>query len=115
MTSSMERLASLTPEDAVAAGVAVMDEHGPADWRSRIDLGLFNIALPNMCVLGQVYGSYFTGFPEVFPDIADDTAHNVIEQSEAAQLHGFDIGPWVNFDGSDLDAAWLEELTREHS
>ena len=42
-------------------GIALLDERGPADWRSKIDLNVLDMASSSTCVLGQLYGSYVMG------------------------------------------------------
>lgn len=47
-------------EDSIRKGVAVLDKVLP-DWRERINLDRLNVANYNLCVLGQVFGSYTEG------------------------------------------------------
>lgn len=51
----------LTRDEAttrVARGAAYLDQTTP-DWARKIDVGTLNIENACLCVLGQVYGSYF--------------------------------------------------------
>ena len=45
----------------VASGIALLDDHGPQNWRSRINPDTINIRDVRHCTLGQVYGHYDDG------------------------------------------------------
>lgn len=49
---------TLSAEERVSNGIALLDEHGPLGWRYTLDdtLDMFHD-----CVLDRVYGNYFTG------------------------------------------------------
>lgn len=47
-----------TDEERVRRGIALLDEHGPEDWRTKLTEPL-NLNDTWHCVLGQVYGSYW--------------------------------------------------------
>lgn len=53
-----------TVAERVAAGATVLDEHAP-DWVDRISLADLNIGSCRRCVLGQVFGHYFTGLDKL--------------------------------------------------
>jgi hypothetical protein len=42
-------------EAEIARGVAVLDRHGPANWRRRINVSRLDLKKVCDCVLGQVY------------------------------------------------------------
>lgn len=50
-----------TIEERVAAGVALLDAKGPADWRSLINLDILNLDDAYNCILGQLYGEFIQG------------------------------------------------------
>lgn len=50
-----------TINERVQAGIALLDEKGPADWRERIDLGKLDLAYMSRCILGQVFGDFYAG------------------------------------------------------
>lgn len=41
--------------EAVTAAIALLDKHGPENWRDRIDLTRLNMWSWRDCILGQVY------------------------------------------------------------
>ena len=45
----------------VPRGVALLDEKGPSDWRSKIDPAKLRMFSFHGCVLGQLYGNFFIG------------------------------------------------------
>lgn len=57
----MESTLTIATSDAVAAGMRLLDERGPADWMQRIDLDRLDITYASRCVLGQVYGTFAVG------------------------------------------------------
>ncbi len=83
---------------AVEAGAAFLDAKGVKNWRAKINLRTFDIGRVEDCVLGQIYGSYFTG--------RDDIFH--IDVKEAGEL-GFN----THFYAQDmLNELWVELLSR---
>ena len=42
----------------VRRGIDLLDEHGPSDWRERIDVESLEMANVFSCVIGQVFGAY---------------------------------------------------------
>jgi hypothetical protein len=82
---------------AVARGVELLDEAGPAGWREVIDLGLLNLSSGRLCVLGQLYGSYQDGLQEL--DV--ERAHDL----------GFVCGHWSICYCDHLTELWRERLT----
>lgn len=53
--------ATETDRARVRSGVDLLDLRGPPDWRSRIDPDRLNVDSGRDCVLGQVYGTYWSG------------------------------------------------------
>jgi hypothetical protein len=45
----------------VNRGIAVLDKHGPANWRSMVEPDSLNVGSCSFCPLGQIYGSYQEG------------------------------------------------------
>jgi hypothetical protein len=48
----------------VAAGAALLDTKAPG-WAGKVDVGELEIANPEWCVLGQVFGGYVEGKAEL--------------------------------------------------
>lgn len=61
MFGNKKSLAKKVVRPEVVAGIELLDEMGPADWRDTIDVKRLNIELADRCVLGQLYGSYLGG------------------------------------------------------
>lgn len=62
--------------EQVQAGADLLDKHGPADWRSRVDLSRLDILDPDNCILGQIYGDYNQGMKSL--GIVTGTAYGFI-------------------------------------
>lgn len=45
-------------ESAVQAGIKWLDENGPENWRSLVNLYILDISSVRRCVLGQVFAKY---------------------------------------------------------
>jgi hypothetical protein len=45
----------------VDAGIALLDEKGPKDWRDKLDLSTLDVVDPQKCILKQIYGRYGIG------------------------------------------------------
>lgn len=52
----------------VALGVQRLDEHFGPDWPHRIDLESLDLASSYDCVLGQLFGEFWTGVQTLWPD-----------------------------------------------
>lgn len=50
-----------TLQERVQAGIAVLDELGPENWRELVDLNTLDMTSESMCILGQLYGEYTEG------------------------------------------------------
>lgn len=51
-----------TMQERVQKGAALLDAHfGGSIWRGRIDLATLDIRHPKQCILGQLFGDYFSG------------------------------------------------------
>lgn len=48
-------------EKQVKAGIALLDEHGPEDWRERVNLETLSFPSLRLCPLGQVYRDFTLG------------------------------------------------------
>jgi hypothetical protein len=48
-------------QERVQAGIKFLDENAPRNWRERVDLDRLDIDKSSRCVLGLVYGNYWTG------------------------------------------------------
>lgn len=83
--------------EAVSKGIALLDEHGPSDWRLKVDLSILDMDNMQYCILGQVY----RGFPVGLHILAEKANFSVRE-------FGFD-GPfaWLEACGEE----WKRQLT----
>lgn len=110
-------------ESAVQAGIAWLDEHGPEDWRSLVNVRILDINSTQYCVLGQVFAKYannpehtrtgYWGDPEMYYSGYDYAVHTFLN----GQFHDSITGP-LGFSGyceeysnEDLDAVWRAALS----
>lgn len=82
----------------VAAGIKLLDEQGPQDWRSKIDLGSLRLESCDVCVLGQVFGVYDNGLDALDIDTYD------------AKKYGFN----TDYSMQELTAAWKDALGKNN-
>lgn len=85
-----------SPEQKAAANGARLLDREKVDWARKIDLRRLDISSTLECPLGQVYGSYFTGWQELDLLTADER-----------EAHGFVAGP-QHFPA--LNRAWRKEI-----
>lgn len=98
-------------EEQVQRGAAWLDEHALEGWRDRIDLGKLDIDNQNRCILGQLWGDYFTALRQTeFPMGLGATAvHDYYEAVAAADRdhwardHGFLSAPAIGFSAESLE------------
>lgn len=82
----------------VVAGAEWLDETRPG-WEQEIDLSSLFMADCSMCVLGQVFGNYFTGLNHVNSDEDDISWSN---------KHGFLLSdPTMGSDWDMLRDTWI--------
>jgi len=48
-------------EAEVERGIALLDEHAPADWIGNVDIERLDMGSGRNCILGQVFGNYSWG------------------------------------------------------
>lgn len=77
----------------VAAGIKLLDEREPG-WRSKVEADDLNLGSCDVCVLGQVFGSYDLGLSDLGIDTVD------------AKAYGFN----TSYDFQDLTDAWKDAL-----
>lgn len=87
MSADVEVVFTPWPYDAVARGMALLDEKVPG-WRKRIDLSTLDLSDPSFCIAGQLNCWNLVG-------------------SDA--YHAFDV-PDITFDYAVLDDAWREAI-----
>lgn len=80
--------------ERVAKGAALLDEIKP-DWRNGIDLERFNIHSSQLCILGQLFGSYIDGLYALWGSMP------LTGNDRPAEAHGFMV--------SGFEAAWADE------
>jgi hypothetical protein len=89
----------ITADQAVANGVAFLDEHGPDGWRDKINLETLCISSSQNCPLGQVYGGFFVGWPKV---------RKALGHEPEAYTLGFDVH--TDIDNEEMLQAWRDAL-----
>jgi hypothetical protein len=96
-------------DDVIRRGAALLDERGPIDWRTRIDLDRLNVQSVYYCVVGQVFTTRFGMF---------DAWDNGLVQLGAPDDDDDDRLEWLVARGFDapnsylaLSAAWHRYLT----
>lgn len=103
--------------EQVARGMALLDAHGPADWRERIDLDRLTFKSSTDCVLGQVYGDMDLGLDELAGLLMAEDVSVYSDTGQAAMYnHGFtaspeSLTPDSPEDDAALVAAWRAALT----
>lgn len=93
--------------ERVAKGAIIMDTyHGGIGWAERIDTETLNMALWNLCVVGQYFGNYSQGMDKLGISLRDE-----------AWEFGFNIAPddecYYDLNHSDyalLEIAWIDEI-----
>lgn len=85
-----------------AKGAELMDRACPG-WASRMDVDKLDIADPDACILGQIFGGYLEGL-DALEDHLDIDWFKTVDQIG----HGFEIGDDISF--SRLTKAWLNEI-----
>ncbi len=106
MTSTLEY------EERVRRGMAWLDEHAPANWRAKVNLRKFDMENPCHCVVGQVFGDYWTALEE----LAGLDAGGVESPSSQWEIdHGFNLpeGQDSDPDWGDLERAWVRALAAD--
>lgn len=94
-----------TAKARVLAGAAVLDAHGPTDWRSKVSLDRLDMSSSDNCILGQVFADYWNG------RVALSKAIGVENDVSWARDLGFTAGTGTMF--GELDNAWKEYLTTQ--
>ena len=82
---------------AVENGAAVLDREVPG-WIFLINLDTLDLEDCNRCVLGQVFGGFWTGMATLFDDAASP---------EVAVTCGFEIEGVSDEDYTELTDAWI--------
>lgn len=82
--------------DIVRRGAAFLDERVGLDWPLKIDLEVFDLAVTDKCVLGQLYGEYSVG----------------VDRLLRRDLDAADYGFWAlsSYGWDGLDACWREVI-----
>jgi hypothetical protein len=94
----------MNAREAVARGVALLDEHMPG-WELKIDLGALDMGDCDVCVLGQLVGNYTRGLHKL--GIYDGWFGPIsYEEIPACAWFGFESGTIA---GSERDYAALEQ------
>lgn len=85
----------------VKTGAALLDVKVP-DWATKIDLSTLQMKSACRCILGQIYGDYYTG----------EAALNLLDDEMQVVGSGFDL-TWREIDDFDLlQAAWVAEIKK---
>lgn len=81
-------------DSVVAAGIQFLDANYSGDWRKKVDARSLDLASCDVCVLGQIFGSYDTGKADLDIDTTE------------AKKYGFN----TDYDFSALTKAWKTAL-----
>jgi hypothetical protein len=85
--------------ERVAAGAAWLDQHAAPDWVEDVNLERLDMNHRRRCVLGQIYGDYFSAGDVALPS--------------RSELYGFNVSrPYDDDVFAQLDAEWTR-LIRE--
>lgn len=93
----MTNTTELTNEERVEKGAALLDEQNPG-WYKRINLDTLDQCDPSLCILGQLYGAWYTG-NRILSDFAENN----------------DLDYSYGFDGSNNDTmtkVWTAFITK---
>lgn len=94
--------------ERVLKGIRKLElEHGP-DWINKIDVNKLQLANVNQCVLGQMYGGYFTGRDQLL--FSTSGAEHDRSRNKIATEYGFWNDDYISYPA--LDRIWKEEIAR---
>lgn len=85
--------------DAVQRGVARLDRDMP-DWRKHVASDILDMSHCGFCVLGQLFGNFYTGLDMLLPPHADVVDADIVNLGFAT----------ANASYHHLTQAWREEL-----
>jgi hypothetical protein len=90
-------------------GMALLDERGPAGWRTDINIPALDMGHGLRDVLGQLYGSYNRGMSALF---GEDWADRPDEKDEKTgrSYSAFGFAPFLGMTRFVLTDAWKKEL-----
>ena len=81
---------TLTLQERIRYGIALLDAYGPKNWRNRITRAItkkrLDLKNPKHCILGEVYGDYFVGLRQLNLDTGGPMAFNTLGSSH----HSYD-------------------------
>lgn len=89
-------------DDAVQRSVRALDAHGPSDWRRRVEPGQVDVVDGTHCVLGQVFGGYWSDEARAFRHAA-----NLYGSLDWVLAHAFEA---LAGERDDVNAAWRRAL-----
>src|SRR6478735_12553958 len=89
-----ERNMSNEYADVVNAGIKLLDESGPSNWRDLVDVNTLRLESCEVCVLGQVFGSF------------EDGLNNLDLTQSTSKDYGFN----TNYSMQELTKAWKDAL-----
>lgn len=94
-------------DECVSAGIKWLDQHGPANWRDKLNTDLLDIKDTRYCVLGQLYGDsredidgYHYAVEHFFGGVFDDDVTGPLGFSN-----------YENLSCEDMTDAWKRALT----
>jgi len=95
-----------TYQERVSKGAKLLDDKGPANWRSLINMTTFSVGYSHRCIIGQLFLPWHgcngcTAFANVCAELGMATLQERVE-------HGFDFLDWDSEE--ELGQAWLDEL-----
>ena len=106
MTTTTTTFSLEIAREKVAAGAAFLDKSGPEQWRSRVWISKLRLADTEKCILGQLYGFYWTAVETLNLTRGQQSELGFIYWGDDEHFRN-DETAWDN-----LHTAWVEELTR---
>jgi len=82
----------------VRRGAVLLDKQN-SGWEENVRVDILNMSCADNCVLGQLYGNYFTGSVQLR-----------LHGSRATRTHGFSL-LWRNGSWEKLREIWTTEIT----
>jgi hypothetical protein len=117
-------------EAQIERGIAVLDQHGPKDWRDQINVDKLNMLDGDYCVIGQLFPDaretgYAVGAPYLYAQsqpyglirvlLISSSSHGTNHVDRWAEWHGFFIDSCHHIveTYTTLTREWQERLRRD--
>jgi len=91
----------------VKRGAALLDTYEPG-WADRIDLNALDMDFADQCILGQLYGDYFTVFYPKYGTMKPDLRRALTDPKSEYSVHN--CGFLSLLSSANDEKAWTEEV-----